>query len=125
MNGIAEAPAIGIGRLLTDSRFVVPNHQRDYSWTEDEIGQLFDDIEAALDRADPVYFLGLMVFLSAPDNSHLIVLDGQQRLATVIIILSAIRSWLQQYGEFQDDAQRYRNGLSEEVNSARRSLSPD
>src|SRR5215470_16016505 len=102
-NGITEAPAAGIGKLLMDNRFSVPNHQRDYSWTEEEVKQLFDDIEAALERESAVYFLGLMVFLNDP-GGPLIVLDGQQRLATAVIIFSAIRSWLIQVSDFQDDA---------------------
>ena len=40
--GLSEAP--GIGRLLIENRFSVPNHQRDYSWTQDEIRELLEDI---------------------------------------------------------------------------------
>src|SRR5258708_9858374 len=101
--GITEAPAAGIGKLIMDGRFSVPNHQRDYSWTEDEVRQLFDDIETAIEKETSVYFLGLMVFLNTP-KGHLVVLDGQQRLATAVIVFSAIRSWLVQYSEFQSDA---------------------
>src|ERR1700738_43371 len=100
---ISETPAIGIGKLLMDSRFVVPNHQRDYSWTEDEVRQLFEDVELALVNDNAVYFLGLMVFLNS-ESDHMVVLDGQQRLATAVIIFSAIRSWLLQYTEYQKDA---------------------
>ena len=102
-NGITEAPAAGIGKLIMDNRFSVPNHQRDYSWTDDEIRQLFDDIEASLEKGSSVYFLGLMVFLNAP-TGPLIVLDGQQRIATAVIVFSAIRSWLAQYSEYQADS---------------------
>lgn len=102
---ISETPAAGIGKLLMESRFVVPNHQRDYSWEEDKVKQLFDDIEDALAKPASAYFLGLVVFLNS-EGRKLTVLDGQQRLATVVIIFSAIRSWLQQYGTFQDDASR-------------------
>lgn len=102
-NGITEAPATGIGKLLMDNRFWVPNHQRDYSWTQDEVELLFEDIEVALQKQSAVYFLGLMVFLHNAQG-QLVVLDGQQRLATAVIIFSAIRSWLNQYSEFQGDA---------------------
>lgn len=102
-NGITEAPAAGIGKLIMDNRFAVPNHQRDYSWTDDEVRQLFDDIETALEKDSSVYFLGLMVFLNAP-RGQLIVLDGQQRLATAVIVFSAIRAWFLQYTEYQPDA---------------------
>ncbi len=44
-----------------------------------------------------------MVFLNNPAG-RLVVLDGQQRLATAVIIFSAIRGWLTQYSEYQSDA---------------------
>jgi len=44
-----------------------------------------------------------MVFLGT-NSTNLVVLDGQQRLATAIIIFSAIRSWLNQYDEYRQDA---------------------
>jgi hypothetical protein len=100
---IAEAPAAGIGKLLQDNRFVVPNHQRDYSWTEHEVGQLLDDVLDAMDKGFNEYFLGLMVFMRS-NAGQLIVLDGQQRLASVVIILSAIRNWLGEYTEFQAES---------------------
>jgi hypothetical protein len=102
---ITEAPAAGIGKLLMDNRFLVPNHQRDYSWTEDEVRQLFDDLESAVEKSAGVYFLGLMVFLNTA-KGNLVVLDGQQRLATAVVIFSAIRSWLSQYSEHQSDANK-------------------
>ena len=98
---LSEAP--GIGRLLSENRFSVPNHQRDYSWSEDEVRELIEDITGALHEHDEGYFVGLMVFLSS-DPSNLVVLDGQQRLATTVIIFSAIRSWLVQYDEYRRDA---------------------
>jgi hypothetical protein len=102
-NGISETPAAGIGKLLMESRFLVPNHQRDYSWTEDEVRQLFEDISSAIENDNPVYFIGLMVFMNSGAGA-LTVLDGQQRLATAVIIFSAIRSWLQQYNAYMKDA---------------------
>jgi|SRR6266498_843065 len=100
--GLSEAP--GIGKLLMETRFVVPNHQRDYSWTVDQVKELLDDVTGALKNKNDVYFLGLMVFLGSAEQSTLIVLDGQQRLATSIIIFAAIRGWLQQYDQYRQDA---------------------
>jgi hypothetical protein len=104
-NGItlSEAPATGLGKLLIESRFQVPNHQRNYSWTEDEVKQLLDDLEGAIDRKDPFYFVGLMVFMVSVDG-NLIVLDGQQRLATAVIMMSAIRSWLRPIEKYSEAA---------------------
>src|SRR5216683_7723009 len=102
---IGEAPASGLGKLLQDERFLVPTHQRDYSWSVDEVSLLLDDVEAAFDRRDKSYFIGLMVFMGA-ESPEQIVLDGQQRLATAVIHFAAVRNWLRQYSEFQKDANK-------------------
>lgn len=99
---IGEGPATGLGKLLQDERFVIPTHQRDYSWAVDDVAALLDDIEGALGRDEKHYFIGLMVFMGS-DGRELIVLDGQQRLATAVIYFSAVRNWLRQYGEFDED----------------------
>jgi hypothetical protein len=97
-----EAPTIGIGRLLRDGgRFFVPPHQRDYSWSEDEIEQFFVDIGDAVRAGQPDYFIGLMVFMPIREREYTI-LDGQQRLATTTLILGAIRNWLRRSGLGQD-----------------------
>lgn len=47
-SSLFHTPTVGIGRLLNEgSRFVVPPHQRDYRWTEDEIEELLSDIGQA------------------------------------------------------------------------------
>ena len=99
---MTEAPTIGIGRLLKEGgRFFIPHHQRDYYWSEDELDQLFKDISDAQNSGQSEYFVGLMVFM--PDGERqFTILDGQQRLATTIIILAAIRNWLRQR-DYDDD----------------------
>lgn len=89
---VSEAPTTGIGKLIADNRFYVPTHQRDYKWDRERVEKFFDDLTAALERRDKLYFVGLMVFMR-DDDGRLRVLDGQQRLATTIIAFSALRSW--------------------------------
>lgn len=97
-----DAPTVGIGRLLKEGgRFLIPHHQRYYSWTEDELDQLFKDVYDAKNSGHDEYFVGLMVFKPESERIYTI-LDGQQRLATTVIILAAIRSWLTARG-FEDD----------------------
>ena len=109
-SGIAEAPPAGLGKILMESRFAVPNHQRDYSWTEDEVSRMLDDVEAAQSAEDETYFIGLMVFMES-EGTHLIVLDGQQRLATGVIFASAVRSWLAGYTQYQAEADKIQNAF--------------
>jgi hypothetical protein len=98
-----ESPSVGLLRLLKEgNRYVVPAHQREYSWTADEIDRIFADVEQAISERSDEYFLGLMVF-KPEGRDRLIILDGQQRMATATIILAAIREWLRTRG-FQTDA---------------------
>ena len=87
----------GIGSVLRQNLLEVPPNQREYAWTELEIGQLFTDIARALDeRAD--YFLGTIVTIPRSDGV-LEVVDGQQRLATTAILLSAMRVYMKKIKE--------------------------
>ena len=95
---IAEAPTTGLGRLIMDNRFFVPTHQRDYKWDRDRVHRFLEDLTQAMERGDKFYFIGLMVFMGSPDG-RLRVLDGQQRLATSIIIFSALRTWFAVAGD--------------------------
>ena len=102
---ISEAPTAGIGKMLMESRFMVPNHQRDYSWDDDRVGQFLDDLLDAMARGDSFYFVGLMVFMSSQDG-RLTVLDGQQRLATAVIIIAAMRAWFGSIAKYAKNANR-------------------
>jgi len=88
-DAMSDAPLPGVAKLLQESRFIVPSHQRDYSWTEDDVKQIFDDIEYAMEKTPDAYFLGLLVFLAGKPN--LTILDGQQRLAKLAVALDSER----------------------------------
>src|ERR1043165_1021488 len=97
---LSETPTVGLGQFIKEVRFKVPSHQRNYSWTEEYVKQFIDDITDALGQEDNLYFCGLMVFTKA-DGSSLQVLDGQQRLATTLMVISAIRNWLGAYSAYK------------------------
>ena len=101
---MTDSPQPSIGKLLRDHVFQVPPYQRDYRWTVEKVSQLFDDVDAAIERADERYFLGLMVFMRPETPTGLIVLDGQQRLATMFLFLAACRNWLNQYEDFRSES---------------------
>jgi hypothetical protein len=76
-----------------------------FTWGEGEVKQLLDDYQNAIDSHQESYFLGLLVFLQQKDGTFTI-LDGQQRLATIVIIFAAIRDWLTQYSDLKADAEK-------------------
>jgi len=88
-----------LGAILTDKRpLQVPPYQRSFSWTKNEIADLWDDLQGTLNEGEDNYFLGSMVFISKPDN-FLEVVDGQQRLATISLFLAAIRDGFKMVGD--------------------------
>jgi hypothetical protein len=102
---IMDASIFGIGELITQRKlFRVPEHQRDFAWTKDDVEHFLDDIESAVLRKDPDYFIGLVVLLGSKEGIWQI-LDGQQRLAVTTMVFSAMRQWLAEQ-DYQADAQQ-------------------
>lgn len=48
----------GIGTALSHNRFVVPLNQREYSWEEEHVTDLFQDFSNAIATNKATYFLG-------------------------------------------------------------------
>ena len=76
----------------SDSRYKVPIHQRDFSWTLEEVMQLWDDITDSIIEDRPEYFLGTVVVQESREEKTRVIIDGQQRLATLTMLLSGIRT---------------------------------
>ena len=85
---------LGLGSVLKQYYLAVPSNQREYTWTEKEVGALFQDLGKEITTKVPSYFLGTLVTIPRAPG-QLEVVDGQQRLATTAILLSAIRNHLQ------------------------------
>lgn len=83
----------GIATAINQNRLMVPVNQRSYKWEEEHVRDLFTDLETAIDNTEPEYFLGTMVFTRKSEN-ELEIADGQQRLATTIMLLAAFRDYL-------------------------------
>lgn len=82
--------------LKKSPQFVIPIYQRTYSWTEKECRQLWDDIVrcGSSDKV-AVHFVGSIVYVESglsqvTHQAPLLVIDGQQRLATVSLLLAAL-----------------------------------
>lgn len=88
---------IGLGTALARNRLRVPPNQREYAWEDSHVLDLFEDVGNAIREGKESYFLGTIV-LTAGRNGTLEVADGQQRLATTTILLSAIRDHHQEHG---------------------------
>src|SRR3954470_21796179 len=82
--------------LKKSPQFVIPIYQRAYSWGERECWQLWDDIlRTGRNDAVSAHFVGPIVYVekglySVSSQSPLLVIDGQQRLTTVMLLLEAL-----------------------------------
>lgn len=75
-----------IGNGLT---YCIPRFQRDYSWTEDEWDDLWQDLLTVIDSVtEDAHYMGYLV-LQSNDDKTFYVIDGQQRLTTISIIVLA------------------------------------
>lgn len=83
-----ETDSISVGELFSGDRFYnIPNYQRPFSWDEDNFFDLVSDIYSAPRNAN--YFLGTVVLYK--NGADLIVVDGQQRITSLLILLACCR----------------------------------
>ena len=87
-----RAEEMRLGPLLQGPKqFVVPYFQRTYSWRRRQWMTLFDDILELYELgSNNSHFLGSMVLLGE-NETHTLVIDGQQRMVTLSLFLAAIR----------------------------------
>lgn len=106
-----------LGKLLQQRVFEIPEYQRTYSWTERQRDDLFGDIERLLrpEEAGRSHFMATIACLAPPATDgaekadefdrtdedgasrlDVTVVDGQQRLTSLVILLKAIEKKLRQ-----------------------------
>jgi len=86
---------------LVDYFFLVPDFQREYVWRSgapaSQVDQFLDDIFdefSESNRKKVNYFIGSLIVVDRNNNTYEVI-DGQQRLTTISIILSAFRDYFQ------------------------------
>lgn len=85
------------------SQFVIPVFQRDYSWSEDNCRQLWKDLLTIADAGpDRGHFIGSVVYIQTGDSSagftRWLLIDGQQRVTTLTLLLTALRDHIREAG---------------------------
>ena len=82
------------------TQFVIPVFQRDYTWREEQCRQLWEDVLRARDQ-EQGHFMGSIVYVdagSAAAFTRWLVIDGQQRLTTLTLLLTALRDHIDATG---------------------------
>lgn len=80
-----------VRELFDDSGsiYTVPVYQRNYAWQAEQIEQLLNDVQDAIDNDEESYFLGnLIVSKRGTTRPDYEVIDGQQRLTTLYLLLT-------------------------------------
>ncbi|WRE34278.1 DUF262 domain-containing protein [Helicobacter pylori] len=94
-----------------EKQFVIPIYQRVYSWGKEHCEQLWDDIikTGGNDQMNG-HFIGSIVFVHdgiyTTNYNELLIIDGQQRLTTITLLLTALRNHLSDEDEFLEKFSR-------------------
>lgn len=73
-------------------KFYIPDYQRQYSWIDKNLNELWDDLYDAYEKDDYCYFLGSIVVVETKEDDIIKydLIDGQQRITTFVIMLDVI-----------------------------------
>lgn len=82
----------------------VPHYQRDYSWSEENWEDLWNDIVELQSNREDRHYMGALVVEGKNDREYLII-DGQQRLATLSLFALAVIGKLKAMAEKGIDPQ--------------------
>ena len=86
----------------TKEKFLIPEYQRPYAWTDDQVLTLFEDlVEYTNNQNESSYFLGCIVSFSN-ENKEQEIIDGQQRITTLFLLLRAIHRKLQKMSDSKE-----------------------
>jgi hypothetical protein len=102
---------------LSQKHWAVPDFQREYVWRRKQVRTLLTDINSSLTESGNDYFLGVVVWFPDPNDGDALLwlVDGQQRLATLLALIAALRDRVESLNlhhtdegdEFHRDLQRF------------------
>lgn len=88
-----------------DMTYIIPQYQRPYSWDcigksdkNNQVNMLWQDLMDFYESKSPnIYFMGSMVLVVSDEGQRVYeVVDGQQRLTTLTILLTAIKCFIKE-----------------------------
>ncbi|MCU1585600.1 MAG: hypothetical protein JWM49_2156 [Microbacteriaceae bacterium] len=103
-----DATAVNTIRWLSaaDTTIVVPVYQRQYRWDIGGCEQLLADIRAVADSEDrQTHFIGSVLSTMSADGdaAELVLIDGQQRITTLMLLIAALHHTVLHQPEQVDD----------------------
>ena len=91
--------------LEGSKQFVIPIYQRTYEWKREQCSQFWEDVLLVGANQEPKpHFFGSIVYMDPEEPQNIgevrkiLVIDGQQRLTTLSLLLSALSRVIQEQG---------------------------
>ncbi len=99
---ILPTPAKIEDLLNASSQLEVPRYQRDYKWSTIEATEFIEDLDNYVDGNGAGLFLGTIVFDVSEESKQgrIRVVDGQQRITTILLLLMACKSVAKKINNF-------------------------
>jgi len=93
-----------------DKAFIIPPFQRNYEWGREQCSELFNDILHSC-KSNKAHYLGNVVYYEGENNgasyTEIVLVDGQQRVTTVLILLCALRDLIEDASTIDSINKRY------------------
>lgn len=105
---IFDAQSSSVYEMLSGNgiAYQIPDYQRQYSWKKDNIIRLMEDVAFGINTLsqdqDAISFLGSIIVVSIKKtgdmpNSPLSIVDGQQRLSTIVLLLLVLHNKIRDF----------------------------
>ncbi|MCU1556898.1 MAG: hypothetical protein JWN09_893 [Microbacteriaceae bacterium] len=101
-----DATAVNTIRWLSvaETTIIVPVYQRQYRWDIGGCEQLLADIRTVADSDDRhTHFIGSILSTTSADAAELVLIDGQQRITTLMLLIAALHHTVLHQPEQVDD----------------------
>lgn len=105
-------------QIFDGNLFNVPDYQRGYAWTETEVKALLEDIDhLLLTEGQGSHFTGTLVVNNVANSKRFDIVDGQQRLTSIVILMRCLHAVLTDTELDKRIAERYlrRGALGNEI----------
>jgi hypothetical protein len=79
-----------IGDFFNRRFFEIPKYQRGFAWEKQNIRELFDDVKEAIESNSNHYIGTIVLSKDSVDDEKFYVVDGQQRITTITLMMSAL-----------------------------------
>jgi len=94
-----------LGDIFREGIYEVPEYQRNYAWQEQQLKDLWEDLEGIVLENQSKHYTGTIIVEKLGDKSkfgktfrQFKIIDGQQRLATLTILLFCLYEKMQKIG---------------------------